>query len=314
MQIYRYLRRSLDNPLVIRALNGATLLFGLVLLAVIGWRNREVLQQSWQFDWRMIGVSLAVYSVNLLVVVVGWAQLVNQLCDQQIPYRDHLRVYAATNLSKRLPGSFWYIAGRAVQYNRLTISAGITSLASILEYILFGLSSIVVSLALFPFTLSSSRFSLPILLVSMAAGLILIQPSIIRRILRWIGKPTDIPLNNRHLLRSLFWYVLGWLLGGVMCFGIIRIIYVLPLASLPTVVGAWSLSGAVALITFFSPSGLGFKEISLAALLSMEMPSAVAIAVAILARFVVVLFEFLWTFAGFGLEKGPKEPSSPSSG
>ena len=27
-----------------------------------------------------------------------------------------------------------------------------------------------------------------------------------------------------------------------------------------------------------------------------------------------VLCEFLWTFAGFGLEKGPKEPSSPSSG
>jgi uncharacterized membrane protein YbhN (UPF0104 family) len=302
MHIYRDLRRSLNNPLVIRVLNVATLLFGLGLLAVIGWRNREVLQQSWQFDWRMIGVSLFAFSLNLMSVVVGWAQLVNQLCDQHISYRDHLRVYAATNLSKRLPGSFWYIAGRAVQYNRLAISAGMTSLASILEYILFGLSSITVSLVLFPFAINSFRYSLPILVASMVVALVLIQPGTIKRISRWIGKPLDIPITNRHLLRSLFWYVLGWLLGGVMCFGIIRIIYALPLSSLPAVMGAWSLSGAIALITFFSPSGLGFKEISLAALLSMEMPSAVAIAVAILARFVVVLFEFLWTFAGFGLE------------
>ena len=141
MQVYHYLKQSLRKPIVVPILNGATLLFGLLLLAVIGWRNRHTLDQPWLFDYRMLGLSLLFYSLNLAVVVYGWGQLVDQLGGQPLTYRQHLRVYAATNLSRRLPGSFWYIAGRAVQYNQLAIPAKITSLASILEYVFLAISA-----------------------------------------------------------------------------------------------------------------------------------------------------------------------------
>jgi uncharacterized membrane protein YbhN (UPF0104 family) len=302
MRLYERFKQYVRHPAAGAILNIATLVFGLLLLVIIGWRYRHTLDQPWLFDYRMVGVSLVFFSLNLLAVVFGWGQLVDRLSGQSLTYREHLHVYASTNLSKRLPGSFWYIAGRAVQYDRLAVSARITSLASILEYVLLVISSTAASLLLFPSMVSSLAVSLPILAAGMAVGLVVIHPRIIRGILKRLRQPTDIHLTYRHLFQSLCWYVSGWLLGGGMFFGIIRVLHPLPLSSLPAIMGFWCVSGAVSMITFFSPSGLGFREISLSVLLASQMPPPTAVAAAILARFILILFEFAWTLAALALK------------
>jgi uncharacterized membrane protein YbhN (UPF0104 family) len=314
MQWYRRLKQALRDPRLIPVLNLATLLFGLFLIVVIGWRNRDTLDQPWLFDFRMIGLGLVFFSLNLVAVVYGWAKLVDQFSGQPLSYRQHLRVYASTNLSKRLPGALWYIAGRAVQYERLAISPKITSLTSLLEYLLLIISGVTASLLLFPFMVSSLNVSWPFLVLSIGLGLVLIHPRIIQQILIWLRQPADVPLNYWHLLRSLSWYVFGWLLGGLMFYGIIRFLHPLPLSLLPSVVGFWSISSSVALLAFFSPSGLGIKEVSLSVLLASHVPSPTAISIAILARFVLILFEFLWTLVVVDLHwRGSKSQESPKS-
>ncbi len=311
MQWYRRIKQALRDPRLVPVLNVATLLFGLFLIVVIGWRNWDTLDQPWLFDFRMIGLSLVFFSLNLAAVVYGWGKLVDQLSGEDLTYKQHLRVYASTNLSKRLPGAFWYIAGRVVQYERLAISPKITSLTSLIEYLLLIISGVTASLLLFPFMVSSLNVGWPFLALSIGVGLALIHPRVIQRILSWLRQPADIPLTYWHLLRSLSWYVVGWFLGGVMFYGIIRFLHPLPLSLLPSVVGFWGLSSSLGLLAFFSPSGLGIKEISLSVLLASHVPSPTAVSIAILARFVLILFEFLWTLAVVDLRWRAKIQESP---
>jgi uncharacterized membrane protein YbhN (UPF0104 family) len=64
----------------------------------------------------------------------------------------------------------------------------------------------------------------------------------------------------------------------------------LPSSALPSLIGAWSFSATVGLVSLFAPYGLGVKEGILTLLLSMYMPTGTAAAVAILSR--------IWSISG----------------
>jgi uncharacterized membrane protein YbhN (UPF0104 family) len=67
-------------------------------------------------------------------------------------------------------------------------------------------------------------------------------------------------------------------------------VMLLPSSALPSLIGAWSFSATVGLVSLFAPYGLGVKEGILTLLLSMYMPTGTAAAVAILSR--------VWSISG----------------
>jgi len=286
---------------VLRVMGPLVILGSGLLLGWTVWRNRELLlSYPWRVHVWVVPLSLAVYSVDLGLAVCIWGRIVNRLSGRQLTFRRHFKVYVATNFSRRLPGAVWYIAGRAALYEGDGIAKSVISLASLVEVILIALSSIVCYFLAWPFG-GSAWGGWPLLLVGLVAGLVLIHPRVVGALLRRLGQPEVPQLHYRDMLTWLLLYVLVWAVGGVTLYSVVAGLHPLPLSGLPHIVRAWSLSGAAAVIVFFSPSGLGIKEVTLTLLLVPVIPVPLAAIVALLMRLLLTIYELLWAAAALKL-------------
>ena len=82
-----------------------------------------------------------------------------------------------------------------------------------------------------------------------------------------------------------------WIAGGLMVAEIVSAFRPLASSEIIYVTGAWALSGAAGLMTFFLPSTFGVPELTLAALLSTMMPLPMAGFITIITKLTNLLFE-----------------------
>jgi hypothetical protein len=98
---------------------------------------------------------------------------------------------------------------------------------------------------------------------------------------------------------------IAWFGGGLILFVLTQAIYPMEFSKLPALVGAWGAAGAVSLTIGIGIQGLGIREITLSALLSLLMPPILAIILAIAFRLVLTAGEFLWVLLFIWLTKKP---------
>jgi len=98
-------------------------------------------------------------------------------------------------------------------------------------------------------------------------------------------------------------YVLGWITGGAILYFLAGSISEVSLTFLPACWGFVALSGVISTLSFFLPSGLGIREVSLSLLLSSYIPLPVAIALSILFRIWILTWETILLFLLWGTIK-----------
>ena len=199
---------------------------------------------------RAVGLALIVYTADLILAVFGWIMIIGPLSGYWRPL-DHTRIYLLTAVTRRLPGTFWYILGRVVMYERLGVSRGVTALAGGLEFAATIMAGLVVALAAWPLILAGSAFSPLWLLSPLIVGALLLTPPAIRAILRRLAPAHAAGVRYRHLLGWVLIYMLVWAVGGVLLFVLTNAVYPLPLSALPGIIGIWALAG-VATYSLFS--------------------------------------------------------------
>ena len=286
---------------ILRVMGPFAILGSGLLLGWTVWHNRELLlSYPWRIRVWVVPLSLAVYSLDLGLAVYSWGRIINRLSGRQLTFRRHFKIYAATNFSRRLPGAVWYIAGRAALYEQDGIAKGVISLASFIEVILIALSSILCYFLAWPLG-GSGWGGWPLLLMGLVAGLALIHPRVMGSLWRRLGQPEATKLHYRDMLTWLLLYVLVWAVGGVTLYSVMAGLHPLSWSALPHIVRAWSLSGAAAVIAFFSPSGLGIKEVTLTLLLGPVIPVPLSAIVALLMRLLLTIYELLWAAAALKL-------------
>jgi hypothetical protein len=96
-------------------------------------------------------------------------------------------------------------------------------------------------------------------------------------------------------------YVFIWIIGGILLYAIVNILYDLPVAHLGYVIGSWSIVGFLSSLLLFSPSNLGITEVGLSILLSAIMPSSIAVVIAIFARILLISYEIVWAGISYPL-------------
>ena len=268
---------------------------------ILGWMLWHYLPTLLTYRWKLqvlpLILGFAIYTLDLLLAVLGWSIIMGQLAHQ-LDFREHFRIYCVTLVAGRIPGAPWHLAGRVALYKRLGVKGSVTSVAAGLEIILIIVSGIL-SGALIGFSLPENLQQYLVWMgLVLVIGLGLMHPSVVRKVLQWLGhNQAAVRLRYRDMLSLLGLYVLAWGVGGCMLYMMILALYPLPWTQLPGVIGAWGLSGVVASLIFLSPTGLGIKEITLSLLLALFIPAGLAVVIAILMRLYLTAAEFAWAIA-----------------
>lgn len=275
----------------------AVLLMAGLTLGVLGallWRDRELLlAHEWQVRWQPLVAAFGIYGVGLLLAAWVWADIMAAL-GSKLGATIHIRYYCLTHLSKRLPGTLWYLAGRGYLYGRHGDSLGLVAVASGLELAVSVLAGGLVSLGfLAGSALDAAAGRLWVLIGLMAVGLALVQPRVVRWAMARLKQEVPAELSMARLLRWVAGYALIWMVGGVIVYG--SILALLPLEGnhLAYVIGVWTLVGVLSVTVLFLPSNLGFTEIGLSLLLARIMPSSFAVFIAVFVRILILVFEIV---------------------
>lgn len=293
-------------------------LWMVVLVGVVGilglmvWRNRDALIEVLRtaryeyFAWTFV-----TYSASIGAVVVGWHLILHHLGGSG-RFSVNGWVYVSTLAARRLPGTWWYIVGRAVLYKRLGMSTRLSSLASGLEALLSIVSGLMVGALALLTEIETSLFQIIFFVLLEAIGLFLLYPNVLSCILAFLGH--RVASSDLSVFQVMSWvgaYILMWITGGLMVVTIIAALHPLTLVQAPLIISIWSLTGVISFSTFFLPNSFGVSEITLSLFLSHIVPPSIAIATAILARLLTTLFDIVWSALFWWLGKGLLPSNGP---
>jgi len=124
-------------------------------------------------------------------------------------------------------------------------------------------------------------------------GLTIVHPRVLKPLLSYLKVHGSYELRYIHTINWLLFYFLIWMVGGVALYLMIISFYPLNFIGLPNVIGAWCLSGSVAILMVFLPVGLGLRELTLGLLLSSILPPGISALIAILSRILFTIFEIV---------------------
>lgn len=256
---------------------------------------------QWKINYLQVALSFIFYTFDLTLAVLDWSLIVSKLAGFS-DFRKNLKIYCYSNIARRLPGTVWFIISRAYLYEQQGIAKSVISIGSLLEMVLIILSGILTYFLSLPFLSPiSARNPLP-LIAALLLALLLTHPAILRAILkRFVQAKAPSDLRYQDTLVWLGIYIVVWIVGGLVLYSAVNVFYPLPLTQLPGVIGAWTLSGAVASLLVLSPSGLGVRELTLSLLLSHYIPTPLAIVVALGMRVGLTVYEAFWAVVALKL-------------
>ena len=271
-----------------------------LFLGVGLYRNwQELTQYKWSIDYRYLLASSAIYPFSFLLVASVWSLVIGRLAGFS-NYIDNLQIYCYSGLTKYIPGTFWYVLGRAYFYEKKGVPKPLTALGSLWELALAVFSGLLVYL---PLTICSRRTHADptnyLLLLLVPLGFVVLYPRGLRTVLKRILRRgvADIGLiRSRDAFAWIALYACAWLLGGLAFYLLVNMIFSVPLAHLPAVASFLVISGVIGHLAFFIPAGLGIREVSLSVLLSSYVPFGIAVVIALVFRLWMTLSDVFWTF------------------
>ncbi len=284
--------RSLNRRRWLSVAGGLLAAACLIFLGYIVYRERDVLvTHLLRADARQLLAVAAWYVLDLAIFICGWAAIMAGM-GERLSLLRHARIFCLANAAKRLPGTLWYIGGRAALYSRAGIPSRTVVVASAVEGALIWLSGLAISVPFLMVALPERRW------VWLAAGGALLIGLLNPRTLRWIlGRAVkDGALSTISLWQVYGWlllYLAGWAIGGVLLHAILAIFQTPAWEQLPAVIGTWAVAGTASMLTFFLPSGFGVTEVTITALLGRLAPAGVAVLAALSARVLITLLDVI---------------------
>lgn len=264
----------------------------LVFLGYLLFREREALATLLiTADPRQLVPIVFWYLADLLIYIAGWALIMARL-GGRAGFATHVRIFCLANAAKRLPGTVWYIGGRAALYDRIGIPARVVVTASAIEGALIWLSSLAISIPFLMAFLPDRGW------VWFGGGLLLVgllNPWALRWLLNRAMRGSALPsISWARVYGWLAVYGAGWAVGGVLLFTILRMFHTPSVGHLPMVIGGWAIAGTASMLTFFLPSGFGVTEVTLTVLLSQIAPMGAVVLTAVGARLITTVLDMIF--------------------
>lgn len=267
-------------------------ILALVLLAMHGRTLWSAVPPWSQWRYDRVAWSALLQILVWLTLALAWVRLLAGAASGRIQLGQALMHQSLVALGKYVPGKIWGMVARGGLLNRAGMSGERIVEVSLLEQLLVMHSAAVAALlagSLFLFArqqhwLGSLALALCVLSVPVARMLALpVTVWIARRIGRNTAMAPRRSGATGDYLRWLAWYVLAWLLFGVLgatVSGALLPAFSLDLPSVLWFVVAIAVSTTLGFLALFAPAGIGVRDGALGWMLAMIMtPVEAAIAV-----------------------------------
>jgi hypothetical protein len=282
-----------------------TALVGLIFGSLI-----YVIARQWSslpdFDWRFKAgwLAAAVPGGVLFYVLHGevWRQILGAL-GPPVPVRAAWAIWGKTLLARYVPSGAVMVVGRIVMTESLGVPKRVT-LASLVYEVGIALGSAVIAGAYFVIDLPGlagepARYAVVAVVALVLAGL---HPRVFQPLadfgLRKLGRePLPKTLSFRQVLVFTVLYLLSWAAIGLSAFAFASALYAVDPGDLPYVVASYAVAFCIAVLTFFTPGGLGTRDATLATAMAGVLPAAVATAIALGFRLFQTAVELIYVAA-----------------
>ncbi|MGZ0710521.1 lysylphosphatidylglycerol synthase domain-containing protein (plasmid) [Coraliomargarita sp. W4R53] len=266
------------------------------------WNNWDQIQEEHlEFSWLWV-LATAIFAIAVPLTGLLWARIVRALdSDARITAVEAIAVQCVSWLLKYIPGQVGSVVNKVVWAGKKSISRTLVVISFVYENVFLQLASIIPSVIILLLSLGPEIFGenvtlllVPLLLL-IPLGAVLYKPLFhkivnipARRALKQ-NIPAAYFLSNRRTILSLVEFIGPRILNGIGFVLIAATVTaVTPDMWLPFA-AAYVLAGAIGILAFFVPSGLGVREAVIVLILGQYIPVPEAIIISLLARLISTL-------------------------
>jgi hypothetical protein len=304
-QLWHSLRNVLQKKQIRQLIYLGIVLISIAFIAYAIKTNwAQLKSQEWHINAIYAVLAVLLYPLGMIPAAAAWHWLLRAF-NKQKPFLLNLRLYAISSLPKHIPGLVWYITSRTLLYEENGINADIILMATATETLMLAMSGFISAILIFslradlPDQFAVLRYLAPLSIIGLVM-LFVWAPGGTRLLdklfKRWRKDDQSIVVQRSALLVGLGWMFLAWVGGGFLLWLLIRAISPISLELLPMMIGIWGAASAISLTIGIGIQGLGLRELTLAALLSLIITPIIVIIVAVAFRLVLIIGEFLWVF------------------
>jgi len=264
------------------------------------------------FQWNPWLLALAFCGFLLQELSYGliWQSVLERL-GARLDLRTSLRIYLASEFVRYIPGNVWHVLARILWVGKYGVSRPIAFASMTIELITklaAGAFIFAVSL-LFWGSIGNVRTLLVgksliigLSLLLLASLFVLLHPRVLNGLLNTalrLLKREPIVLTLRYsdiLLVTLAWCT-SWIVAGSAFFVLTLALWpTLPLAALPICIGIYAIAWDIGFLSFITPSGLVFREVTIGGLFALSLamlPLTLGPIIAVLSRVVSTAAEMV---------------------
>ena len=247
--------------------------------------------------------------VSLIVLTGGivWIFLIKGL-HQKINILEGLGIQNFSNITKYVPGFIWPYASKIILSKENGINQNAAGFSVVLEFSLVIFMGFLVGVYYIPDNYSSKIAFINgnlNLFRSFVFGGVLLFLGVVTSLLRLIQKRLSIhfSVDSKYLLAASSLLTFNWLGLGIALWLLSKSFYSLTPASFDLFVFSFVVSVISGILFLPVPNGIGVRESVMVFLLSEQLPSSVAVMIAILSRLLITLGEVVNYFGIFILLK-----------
>ncbi|KQQ95826.1 hypothetical protein ASF62_04915 [Leifsonia sp. Leaf325] len=293
-------RRAIRWTASIVVIGVVTVLFGKALAA--NWDQVAALDIHFN-GWTAAAILIFAAAVPLSGVL--WWQMLRMLTTQPVRLIDVIAVQCLSWILKYIPGQVGSVANKLVWAGQRGIDRSLVAITFVYENAFLQIASIVPATAILLVSLGSGIFVenagyllLPLLVLIPFA--VIANPKwfhwlasqLVRRTLKREVRPEYFLSSRQGVLLQLEFFVPRALNGIGFLFTAASVFEVPPETWLP-LAAAYVLGGAIGILAFFVPSGLGVREAVIVLIASQYMPTSDAIVLAVLSRLLATAADVL---------------------
>jgi len=266
----------------------------------------EIAHYDWEIKPHLILLSIVFHLLTFVCFSGMWCLLIRAF-GYNIPFKYAFKISYIADMGRYIPGKVWSVFGMVYFLNKINVKKEIAfaswGVAIILGF-LPGFTLVFISLSFFPQMMPEAFRGnvgiLPYIAVAvtvLATILLALMPEKSMIIFNWFLKLIKRPqiqfqLKKRVALSILIGYFIGWIFYGLGFYTFINAIMVKP--GLPVIagVGSFAMAYLIGYLTFFTPGGLGARELVLTTVLAPFL-GPVAAGAAVAARIWNIASEFI---------------------
>lgn len=248
-----------------------------------------------------INLGLMVFSIFCLLILFlldayGWHLILRSL-NQTINAQTSIRIWILSSVTRYLPGGIWPYIGRVSMSKKAGIEYSTSSVSLYIETLLLASSSLAVG---FPALLGTT--GIPVSPYAGLASLVLFGLAMHPKVIMLLGylpgkigkvfSSLKLPLI-RHIFFLYIYYVIFWILFGVVFVCFVLSIYSVPSEHWIHVGSSIALGFSIGFIVIFFPGGIGIREATIYLLLAPTLTPAASALISVGSRIWVISGEAL---------------------